>query len=300
MTWVRIDDGFARHPKVVAAGPLAMAMQVAALCYCNRELTDGFVPRAVARTLLDWEGIALRCAEDEANQANGQASAQANSKQVWSNVDAGCVIGALLASGMWEEAPGGYLVHDFDDYQPSKAEVLELSQKRAEAGRIGGRRSAASRQANRASAQALAQANGKQVLKQNASKIQARIPYPVSLNDESSTTTSSGPASEPVADAPADANPADLYVTTLGDRFWTIANKFAELDPQLSKGWLRKTMREAATDKVRQPLGFEQLSEGMMNAYERVGYGLANGKRAGSPTGFARTIIFGALEEAAL
>ncbi len=55
MPWVRIDEKFARHPKVMRAGPLGIAMQVSALCYCNEHLTDGFVPRAVARTLLDWE-----------------------------------------------------------------------------------------------------------------------------------------------------------------------------------------------------------------------------------------------------
>lgn len=57
MPWVRIDDGMPQHPKVAAAGPLAFALQIAGLCYCNRNLTDGFIPRAVARTLLDWEYV---------------------------------------------------------------------------------------------------------------------------------------------------------------------------------------------------------------------------------------------------
>jgi hypothetical protein len=91
MTWVRIDDGFAQHPKVVAAGPLAMAMQVAALCYCNRNLTDGFIPRSVARTLLD--------------------------------VSAKKIIISLLTSGLWREIDGGYQIHDYEDYQPTKAQI---------------------------------------------------------------------------------------------------------------------------------------------------------------------------------
>src|SRR6266540_5902380 len=60
MPWVRIDEEFARHPKVVAAGPLGMAMQVAALCYCNQYLTDGFIPRTVVAGLLDFAGLGMR------------------------------------------------------------------------------------------------------------------------------------------------------------------------------------------------------------------------------------------------
>ena len=125
MAWVRIDDGFARHPKVAAAGPLAMAMQVAALCYCNRELTDGFVPRAVARTLLDWQ----------VDREDGQRYTVAiTSGMAGNDVSNDWVINLMVESGMWREVKGGYHVHDFDQYQPSKAEVLALSEKRTEAG----------------------------------------------------------------------------------------------------------------------------------------------------------------------
>ena len=44
MTWVRIDDRFATHPKVMEAGPMAMALDVAAMCYgaqtYDREVID--------------------------------------------------------------------------------------------------------------------------------------------------------------------------------------------------------------------------------------------------------------------
>jgi len=130
MTWVKIDDGFARHPKVVAGGPLAMAMQVAALCYCNRELTDGFVPRPVARTLLDWEidredgrryTVAVSC---------GMAGDDLHNN--W-------VIDLLVEVGMWSEVPGGYRIHDYLEYNPSRADVegkraTDLERKRRPAG----------------------------------------------------------------------------------------------------------------------------------------------------------------------
>jgi len=122
MAWVRIDDRFASHPKVLAAGPLAMAMQIAALCYCNRELTDGYVPRSAARTLLDWEIVR---ADDRIYKIGVSCG--------MSGDDVGCawVIGILVESGMWEEVQGGYQVHDYLDYQPSREQVEEERAKTA-------------------------------------------------------------------------------------------------------------------------------------------------------------------------
>ncbi len=131
MSWVSIDDGFAQHPKVVKAGPLAMAMQVAALCYCNRNLTDGFIPRAVAYTLLHW-GFDL----DE---------------KVYS-FDIGCgmhgesatcefVIKSLISAGMWDPDEDGYWIHDYLSHQPSKQTVMakreEIRKLRSKAGSKG-------------------------------------------------------------------------------------------------------------------------------------------------------------------
>ena len=93
----------------------------------------------------------------------------------------------------------------------------------------------------------------------------------------------------------------DAYVKTLDKTFAIIANRFGALDPQFSRGWLVMTMRDAATKEVQQSLGYEALSDGMMNAYERIAESLGNGRRrTGSVTGYARSIIFGALKEAAL
>jgi hypothetical protein len=109
---VRLDDGFASHPKMVAAGPLGLAMQVAALCYCNRYLTDGYVPRAVPASLLNLEELAF------ATSGNGDAVGAG------CDADAAMVVGDLVQAGVWEEADGGWLIHDYFSYQPSKEEVL--------------------------------------------------------------------------------------------------------------------------------------------------------------------------------
>lgn len=114
MAWVRIDDQFASHPKLLKAGPLGLALHVAALCYCNRYLTDGFVPRAAASTLLDFTDLAMRVIDD-AQVAE------------WS-----FVVDDLVSAGLWEPVQGGWQIHDYLDYQPAKAKVLEERQKSSE------------------------------------------------------------------------------------------------------------------------------------------------------------------------
>ncbi len=41
MSWIKIDDQFSDHPKIIEAGPLAGWLYVSSLCYCGRYLTDG-------------------------------------------------------------------------------------------------------------------------------------------------------------------------------------------------------------------------------------------------------------------
>ena len=60
MAWVKLDDHFAEHPKVVQAGPVAGFLFVAALCYANRHLTNGFIPAAQVTALLPRDGDQLR------------------------------------------------------------------------------------------------------------------------------------------------------------------------------------------------------------------------------------------------
>lgn len=92
MPWVKIDDGFAEHPKVEEVGPMAGFLHVAALCYCNRNLTDGFVPSARVPKLADIPSVQKH-------------------------------VKALVRVGMWLEEDGGYRLHDYLEYQPSKAKV---------------------------------------------------------------------------------------------------------------------------------------------------------------------------------
>lgn len=137
MPWVKLDEQFPSHPKVAQAGPLAIAMQVAALCYCNQNMTDGFVPRGIARTLLDWEIARPDGTVYTIGVTNGMSG---------DNVTSPWVIDLLVEAGIWEEAPGGYRIHDYLEYQPSKADVEAKKAQASEAGRRGGQAKAAKKQ----------------------------------------------------------------------------------------------------------------------------------------------------------
>lgn len=103
MTWVRIDDAFPEHPKVLSLGDdyeRGVALHVRGLCYCARNLTDGHVPARMFR-------------ED----------AEIRSR--------------LVEVGMWHEVEGGFVIHDYLDYNPSKAEALALAEARRAAGKLG-------------------------------------------------------------------------------------------------------------------------------------------------------------------
>lgn len=91
MAWVRIDDGAWDHPKQLQAGPMAVALWMWGLCYCSRHLTDGTIPTAALVT----SGVPKAATE----------------------------AGKLVAAGLWERADDAYVVHDYDDYNPSRAQV---------------------------------------------------------------------------------------------------------------------------------------------------------------------------------
>lgn len=113
MTWVRIDDGFADHPKILAAGPLAIVAQIRALCYCARHLTDGHLPEPAAAQLL------------------------ADLSPLTADV--------LIEAKLWHRNGRGYVVHDYLRYNPTRHAVMKLRANRKKAGQAGGQASASAR-----------------------------------------------------------------------------------------------------------------------------------------------------------
>ena len=90
MPWVRIDETLPSHPKFLSVGLRGIGLFVTGLCYANQHLTDGFLPAAAIR--LAGEDASLTCID-------------------------------LVNAGLWTTCEGGYRIHDFDQFQPSKAKV---------------------------------------------------------------------------------------------------------------------------------------------------------------------------------
>lgn len=113
MSWIRIDDGFAEHLKIADAGPIAVWVQIQALCYCGRNLTDGFIPPNMAeffgKNNTQHIGIARGGVPgmvefgDDADEMD------------WPSI--------MVEKGLWDIVDGGYQIHDYLDYNPSRAEV---------------------------------------------------------------------------------------------------------------------------------------------------------------------------------
>ena len=163
MPWVKVDDHFDEHPKMAAVGPLGWGLWLAGLAYCNRNLTDGFIPRSKAQVLctfeLEQDGVVWTLARTSGMQGV--------------DIESEWVIELLLEAGLWDRVGGGYLVHDYDQFQPLKEDVLrEREQKRA-AGRAGGQASAQARASRSAKAGGQASAQAEQQAESNP------VPVPV-------------------------------------------------------------------------------------------------------------------------
>lgn len=99
MPWVKVDDHFDEHPKLAKVGPLGWALWMAGLAYCNRNLTDGFIPWSVARKLVNWEGLRITSVQSQ--------------REVTSDY----VIDLLVQAGIWAEVPDGYQYVDLGLFQ---------------------------------------------------------------------------------------------------------------------------------------------------------------------------------------
>lgn len=101
MPWVYLDDGFPEHPKVIAAGGDASWLWVCALAYCNRNLTEGSIPKVVVPRLSDRKGperLAKR----------------------------------LVEAGLWEDKGDSYYVHDYHEVNQSAMKATAEKRARSE------------------------------------------------------------------------------------------------------------------------------------------------------------------------
>jgi hypothetical protein len=120
VAWIKVDDHFDEHPKLAAVGPVGWGVWLAGLAYCNRNLTDGFIPRAVADSIGGRWRVYVPT-EDGREQV---WTISRSSGMHGEDMDTAWVADLLVQNGLWEEVEGGYRVHDYLDYQPSRAEVM--------------------------------------------------------------------------------------------------------------------------------------------------------------------------------
>jgi hypothetical protein len=156
MTWVRLDDGIFYNPKIADLSDAAQLAHIKAIVYCSQGRTDGLVPLRISKQL---------------------ASPKVLKELVpllWHLSDDLCercrsIPDAVAATG---GQSGGFYVHDYLEYNPTRAEVEEEDRKRhearREAGRLGGIASGvARRKQTRSKTEANEEANHQAKGKQN-------------------------------------------------------------------------------------------------------------------------------------
>lgn len=111
MGWVRLDDAFTEHPKYLQIGPLGGYLSIAAIAWANRNLTDGFIPHGQVGRLVNFTGFAHHMWMGELMGGGDDAHAADLADE-------------LVAVGLWEEVEGGYRIHDYHDWQPTRTKIL--------------------------------------------------------------------------------------------------------------------------------------------------------------------------------
>lgn len=120
MAWIRASDDFYDNDKIVDVGPLGIAMHFAAMGFCNRYLTDGLIKKSKARLLLDFDGITVS-GSDGAELAKVVAESMVT-VGLWHESGHDCEKCHDRADG-GEPGRGEYLIHDYLEFQSSRAEV---------------------------------------------------------------------------------------------------------------------------------------------------------------------------------
>lgn len=94
MPWARFDDRYPSNRKVRPLSDQAFRMDVSAICWCNENLTNGFIPGDELPLVSDLKRPLKVAAE-------------------------------LVSRGRWDVVPGGWEIHHFLDYNKSADQVRE-------------------------------------------------------------------------------------------------------------------------------------------------------------------------------
>lgn len=106
MPWARFDDDYPNHRKIRPLSDAAFRLHTSAICWCNKNLTDGIITPAD-----------LPYVSDVKNPAKA--------------------VPQLVAQKLWEPTGNGWIVHDYHQFNPTAEYVLAERQKKSAAGKKG-------------------------------------------------------------------------------------------------------------------------------------------------------------------
>jgi hypothetical protein len=104
MTWAKVDDGLHSHPKIMALwrqAPAALGLHLLGLSFAGAYLTDGVIHRAFVE-----ERATVELADE------------------------------LVAAGLWDRDGENFKIHDFLDFNPSRASVLREKKASAQRAKV--------------------------------------------------------------------------------------------------------------------------------------------------------------------
>lgn len=113
--WFRVKQGYHATPRFADVSELAELLWLRALDYCSSNLTDGWISKRAAATLLNVSGWAF---EGE----------PVTLERLWDE---------LVLAGLVEDDGGSWHLHDYLDYQASRDDVARKQAARAAAGKRG-------------------------------------------------------------------------------------------------------------------------------------------------------------------
>lgn len=101
-SFVRVDHGMPENRKVMGLTDGAFRLYIEAICWCSRQESDGHIPSSFISRL-------------------GKAKA----------------VRELTEAGLLDDAVGGYMVHDYLDFQRSSEEIAAYRSAKGDAGAFG-------------------------------------------------------------------------------------------------------------------------------------------------------------------
>lgn len=103
MSWFKLDTSFYDHPKLIGLTPGAIGLWVKCIAYGNNHLTDGFIPKEIAKQLSSGDGTLVK---------------------------------ELVDRGLWNPDGDGWVFHDWHQWNDSRADVQARRRRDAERQRV--------------------------------------------------------------------------------------------------------------------------------------------------------------------